>query len=134
VPEGVGSIRQTRISANPDFIDDSSDLEHPSTTLRVTIICYSSACLQLSMSYNRLLSNQERGFMRQRLLMLLFLQLLGVSSLRAQNAYNFSQFGNETVDFIKQPVQWNGNDWLKIGWPAQGHFSLCSSTNRSGMP
>jgi hypothetical protein len=60
--------------------------------------------------------------MRQHLLMLLFLQLLGVSSLRAQNAYNFSQFGNETADFIKQPIHWDGNDWLKIGLAGAGTF------------
>lgn len=29
--------------------------------------------------------------------------------------YTFSQFGNETVDFIRQPLKWDGVDWLKLG-------------------
>ncbi len=32
-----------------------------------------------------------------------------------QLKYTFSQFGNETWDFIKQPTKWDGGDWLKIG-------------------
>jgi len=36
------------------------------------------------------------------------------SSLFAQNKYDFSQFGHETVDFIKQPSKWDGNDWLRL--------------------
>jgi membrane-associated phospholipid phosphatase len=37
------------------------------------------------------------------------------SSLFAQNKYDFSQFGHETGDFIKQPSKWDGNDWLRLG-------------------
>jgi hypothetical protein len=33
----------------------------------------------------------------------------------SQNRYNFVQFRDETVDFIKQPARWDGNDWLKLG-------------------
>jgi membrane-associated phospholipid phosphatase len=33
----------------------------------------------------------------------------------AQNKYNFSQFGSETVDFIKQPLNWDCSDYLKMG-------------------
>jgi hypothetical protein len=33
----------------------------------------------------------------------------------SQNRYNFVQFRDETVDFIKQPAKWDGNDWLKLG-------------------
>jgi membrane-associated phospholipid phosphatase len=32
-----------------------------------------------------------------------------------RNKYNFSQFGNETWSFIKQPTKWDGSDWLNIG-------------------
>jgi membrane-associated phospholipid phosphatase len=31
------------------------------------------------------------------------------------NKYNFSQFGNETWNFAKQPIAWDGCDWLKVG-------------------
>jgi membrane-associated phospholipid phosphatase len=41
--------------------------------------------------------------------------LICVSSLHAQNQYNISQFTHETLDFVKQPGKWRGNDWLKLG-------------------
>lgn len=40
----------------------------------------------------------------------------------AQNQYNLSQFANETVDFIKQPARWDGNDWLRPGLVGAGRF------------
>jgi membrane-associated phospholipid phosphatase len=46
------------------------------------------------------------------------------SSLFAQNKYNFSQFGRETGDFIKQPKKWDGSDWIKIGVMGAGSFLL----------
>jgi membrane-associated phospholipid phosphatase len=39
-----------------------------------------------------------------------------------RNKYNFSQFGNETWNFIKQPTKWDGSDWLKIGLLGGGTF------------
>jgi membrane-associated phospholipid phosphatase len=39
-----------------------------------------------------------------------------------RNKYNFSQFGNETWNFIKQPTKWDGNDWLKLGLLGAGTF------------
>jgi membrane-associated phospholipid phosphatase len=60
--------------------------------------------------------------MRRCIHILLLLSVLWVSPLRAQNTYNLSQFGNETVDFIKQPTQWKGNDWLKLGLAGAGTF------------
>jgi hypothetical protein len=39
-----------------------------------------------------------------------------------RNKYNFSQFGNETWSFIKQPTKWEGSDWLKIGLIGAGTF------------
>jgi len=44
------------------------------------------------------------------------------SSLFAQNKYNFSQFGNETWSFVKQPTRWEGSDWLKLGLLGAGTF------------
>lgn len=47
-----------------------------------------------------------------------------------QNKYNFSRFGNETWDFIKQPKQWDGIDWLKIGLMAGGTFLLIETADQ----
>lgn len=52
--------------------------------------------------------------MRLPLLLSLYL-LLCEPSLVAQNKYNFSQFGNETWSFIRQPTRWDGRDWLTLG-------------------
>jgi membrane-associated phospholipid phosphatase len=60
--------------------------------------------------------------MRQRALILLLFPLLCMTSVSAQNRYNFSQFGNETIDFLKQPTRWDGNDWLKLGIAGAGTF------------
>lgn len=38
------------------------------------------------------------------------------------NKYNFSQFANETWGFIKQPINWDGSDWLKLGLLGAGTF------------
>jgi len=34
--------------------------------------------------------------------------------------YSFSQFGRESVLFIKQPLQWKGKEWLTVGGLAAG--------------
>jgi membrane-associated phospholipid phosphatase len=60
--------------------------------------------------------------MRRRILLSLFLILICESSLPAQNKYNFSQFTHETLDFVKQPGKWRGNDWLKLGLIGAGTF------------
>jgi PAP2 superfamily. len=70
--------------------------------------------------------------MRHKFLLYLLLPLICESSLFAQNPalrdsvernkYNFSQFGNETWSFIKQPTRWDGSDWLKIGLAGAGTF------------
>jgi len=52
---------------------------------------------------------------RHRILLSFFLILICESSLPAQNQYNISQFTHESLDFIKQPGKWQGNDWLKVG-------------------
>jgi membrane-associated phospholipid phosphatase len=53
--------------------------------------------------------------MRHTILLSLFVVIVCESSLFAQNKYDFSQFGRETGDFIKQPSKWDGNDWLRLG-------------------
>lgn len=45
-------------------------------------------------------------------------------SLLQQNKYNFSQFANETWSFIKQPIKWDGGDWLKLGMLGAGTFLI----------
>jgi hypothetical protein len=69
---------------------------------------------------------------RHRFLLSLLIILSCESSLFAQNPalrdsakrneYNFSQFGNETWSFIKQPTKWEGSDWLKLGLTGAGTF------------
>ncbi len=52
---------------------------------------------------------------RLRIFFSFFLLLVCESSLLAQNRYNVSQFTHETLNFVKQPGNWRGNDWLKLG-------------------
>lgn len=54
---------------------------------------------------------------------ILFIMLSG-SMLFAQNKYTFSQFTDETWDFIKQPLNWDGGDYLKMGIITAGTVSL----------
>jgi len=44
------------------------------------------------------------------------------SPLSAQNKYNFSQFGDESWRFVKQPGKWDGGDWLRLGLSGAGVF------------
>jgi membrane-associated phospholipid phosphatase len=37
------------------------------------------------------------------------------SSLYAQDKFNFSQFYDESIQFVQRPLKWDGNDWLKFG-------------------
>jgi len=53
--------------------------------------------------------------MRQKFMLLILCIIAGESALYAQNKYTFPQFGHETVDFVEQPVKWDGDDYLKIG-------------------
>jgi membrane-associated phospholipid phosphatase len=47
-----------------------------------------------------------------------------------QLKYNFSQFGNETWNFIKQPTKWDGIDWLKIGLIGGGTYLLMETADQ----
>lgn len=46
---------------------------------------------------------------------ILFIFLFQSMLIFAQPKYDFKQFGDETVDFIKQPGNWTGEDFLKLG-------------------
>jgi membrane-associated phospholipid phosphatase len=41
-----------------------------------------------------------------------------------RNKYNFSQFATETWRFVKQPITWDGSDWLRVGLVGGGTFML----------
>jgi len=47
-----------------------------------------------------------------------------------QNKYNFSQFGNETWDFIKRPTKWDGGDWLKLGLVSAATFLIIKTADQ----
>jgi membrane-associated phospholipid phosphatase len=53
--------------------------------------------------------------MKQRILLLILFIIVCESALYAQNKYTFTQFAHETVDFVEQPVKWDGDDYVKIG-------------------
>ncbi len=53
--------------------------------------------------------------MRYKILLSFYIFIIYGPPLFAQNKYDFSQFGHETADLIKQPSKWDGNDWLKLG-------------------
>ncbi|MEJ5350950.1 MAG: phosphatase PAP2 family protein [Melioribacteraceae bacterium] len=46
---------------------------------------------------------------------LLFLFFVLMLTLNAQNKYNISQFSDESIKFIKQPLTWEKKDWIKLG-------------------
>ncbi|MHB1688695.1 MAG: phosphatase PAP2 family protein [Ignavibacteriaceae bacterium] len=65
--------------------------------------------------------------MRNKLLLSLLIFTICESSVFAQLKYTFSQFGNETVDFVKQPAKWDGSDWLKIALVGAGTFLVAQA-------
>jgi membrane-associated phospholipid phosphatase len=67
--------------------------------------------------------------MKRIYLSLLLITIFG-SSLFAQLKYNFPQFGNETVDFIKTPFKWDGSDWLKLGLVGAGTFLIMGTADQ----
>jgi hypothetical protein len=78
--------------------------------------------------------------MRHKVYLSLLLTMLCGSSLLAQEPvlqnsmsqlkYTFSQFGNETWDFIKQPTRWDGGDWLKIGLVSAATFIVIETADQ----
>lgn len=65
--------------------------------------------------------------MRNKLFLSLFVFITFESPLFAQFKYTFSQFGSETVDFIKQPTKWDGSDWLTLGLIGAGTFFVAQA-------
>ncbi len=58
--------------------------------------------------------------MLNKFLLLLLIIPIFKCSITAQNKYNLSQFGSESLQFIKQPTKWESNDWLKLGLISAG--------------
>lgn len=44
-----------------------------------------------------------------------FIIALGATALFAQNKYNFTEFKDETFQFVLQPLHWDAVDWIKLG-------------------
>jgi membrane-associated phospholipid phosphatase len=65
--------------------------------------------------------------MRNKLFLILLIFFFCESCGLAQLKYNFSQFGSETVDFIEQPVNWDGSDLLKLGLLGAGTFLVAQA-------
>ncbi len=63
-------------------------------------------------------------------LLSLSLILICESPLVAQSKYNFSQFGDETWSFIKQPTKWEASDWLKLGLTGATTFLLMRTADQ----
>ena len=66
----------------------------------------------------------------KKILILLTLIIMCESPLLAQQKYTFSQFGSETLDFIKQPLKWDGSDWLKLGLVSAGTILLMETADQ----
>ena len=62
------------------------------------------------------------------LLLLCFLEPLSFgqkdSTFVTQNKYNLSEFGHESVSFIKAPANWHAMDWVELGLVGAGTFAL----------
>jgi membrane-associated phospholipid phosphatase len=62
--------------------------------------------------------------MRNKFLALILIIIFFQSALFSQNKYDLSQFGSESFRFIKQPLKWENNDWLKLGLFSAGTILL----------
>ncbi len=49
--------------------------------------------------------------------------VFSVNIIYSQN-YNFKRFGNESVEFIKSPLNWDGNDFIKLGLVSSAGLGL----------
>lgn len=68
--------------------------------------------------------------MKHKIYLSLLLIILCESSLFGQQKYTFSQFGKETVNFIKQPTKWDGSDWLKLGVVSAATFLIMETIDQ----
>jgi len=74
--------------------------------------------------------SEKMNIIGKHFVFIFLLTLLLSSSNFGQSKYNFSQFGEETVDFLKQPTNWEGEDWLKLGIISAGTFLLIQTVDQ----
>jgi membrane-associated phospholipid phosphatase len=68
--------------------------------------------------------------MKRKIYLLFLLIAISGYSLLGQQKYTFSQFFSETGDFVKQPGNWAGSDWLKIGVITAGTFLIMETADQ----
>jgi membrane-associated phospholipid phosphatase len=68
--------------------------------------------------------------MKNKIYVILLSVIICSWSLFGQHKYTFSQFGRETLDFIKQPAKWEGSDWLKLGIISSGTFIIMGTADQ----
>ncbi|MCX6170252.1 MAG: phosphatase PAP2 family protein [Ignavibacteriales bacterium] len=68
--------------------------------------------------------------MKRKIYLSLFLIIISGSSLFGQFGYAFPQFFRETGDFIKQPINWDGSDWLKLGVVSTATFLMMETADQ----
>ncbi|MCX6150305.1 MAG: phosphatase PAP2 family protein [Ignavibacteriales bacterium] len=68
--------------------------------------------------------------MKNKIYLSILLIIICESSLFGQLKYTFTQFGNETWDFVKQPGKWDGNDILTMGLLSAGTFLLMETADQ----
>lgn len=68
--------------------------------------------------------------MKHKIYLSLFLIILCEFSLFGQQKYTFSQFGNETWEFVKRPTKWDGSDWLKLGVVSAATFLIMETIDQ----
>jgi hypothetical protein len=68
--------------------------------------------------------------MKNKIYVILLTVIICNWSLFGQHKYTFSQFGRETLDFIKQPAKWEGSDWLKLGIISAGTLIIMETADQ----
>jgi membrane-associated phospholipid phosphatase len=79
---------------------------------------------------NSISKKNKRNTVVKKIILSLILVITFETSLFSQLKYTFPQFGNETVDFVKQPAKWDGSDWLKIGLVSAGTFLILETVDQ----
>lgn len=66
----------------------------------------------------------------KKIILIILLIFISESSLFAQLKYTFPQFWSETGDFVKQPANWEGGDWLRIGLIGAATFVVMETVDQ----
>jgi membrane-associated phospholipid phosphatase len=68
--------------------------------------------------------------MKRKIYLPLFLIIILSNSIFGQLKYDFTQFGRETWEFAKQPIKWDGGDWLKLGLVSAATFLVMETADQ----